>query len=54
VGLQLIGRAWDELRLCRIGRAYEAITATADWRRLAPTDLALASDPTTPAPSLPA
>jgi aspartyl-tRNA(Asn)/glutamyl-tRNA(Gln) amidotransferase subunit A len=54
VGLQLIGRAWDELRLCRIGRAYEAITATADWRRLAPTDLARASDPAIPAPSLPA
>jgi aspartyl-tRNA(Asn)/glutamyl-tRNA(Gln) amidotransferase subunit A len=54
VGLQLIGRAWDELSLCRIGRAYEAITATADWRRLAPRDLVRASDPTTPAPSLPA
>jgi aspartyl-tRNA(Asn)/glutamyl-tRNA(Gln) amidotransferase subunit A len=54
VGLQFIGQAWDELRLFGIARAYEAITATADWRRLEPRDLARASDPFTPAPSLPA
>jgi aspartyl-tRNA(Asn)/glutamyl-tRNA(Gln) amidotransferase subunit A len=53
VGLQLMGRAWDELRLFEIARAYEAITATADWRRSEPTDLARASDPTTPAPTIP-
>jgi aspartyl-tRNA(Asn)/glutamyl-tRNA(Gln) amidotransferase subunit A len=53
VGLQLLGKAWDELRLFSIARAYEAITATADWRRQEPTDLARASDPATPAPSLP-
>ncbi len=39
VGLQLIGRAWDEAGLLRIGRAYEAITAGADWRGMAPRDL---------------
>ncbi|MEO7117646.1 MAG: Asp-tRNA(Asn)/Glu-tRNA(Gln) amidotransferase subunit GatA, partial [Candidatus Limnocylindrales bacterium] len=39
VGLQFIGRAWDESRLLRLGRAYEAITADADWRSLEPTDL---------------
>ena len=39
VGLQFIGRAWDELRLFQLGRAYEAITADADWRRLEPRHL---------------
>jgi aspartyl-tRNA(Asn)/glutamyl-tRNA(Gln) amidotransferase subunit A len=53
VGLQLMGRAWDERRLFEIARAYEAVTASADWRRTEPTDLARASDPTTPAPTLP-
>jgi aspartyl-tRNA(Asn)/glutamyl-tRNA(Gln) amidotransferase subunit A len=52
VGLQLMGRAWEERRLFEIARAYEAITANQDWRRLEPTDLARASDPTTPAPAL--
>ena len=51
VGLQLIGRAWDELRLTTIARGYEAVTATADWRALEPSDLGRASDPSTPAPS---
>jgi aspartyl-tRNA(Asn)/glutamyl-tRNA(Gln) amidotransferase subunit A len=51
VGLQLIGRAWDEARLLRIGRGYEAITATAAWRGLEPTDLRLLDDPATPAPA---
>src|SRR4029079_9781250 len=40
VGLQFIGRAWDETRLFQLGRAYEAITADAAWRDLEPTDLA--------------
>jgi aspartyl-tRNA(Asn)/glutamyl-tRNA(Gln) amidotransferase subunit A len=54
VGLQLIGRAWDELRLLSIARGYEAITSSAPWRALEPSDLGRASDPTTPAPVLPA
>jgi Asp-tRNA(Asn)/Glu-tRNA(Gln) amidotransferase A subunit family amidase len=49
VGLQLIGRPWDEDRLFRLGRAYEAITADAEWRALEPTDLAKLTDPATPA-----
>jgi aspartyl-tRNA(Asn)/glutamyl-tRNA(Gln) amidotransferase subunit A len=36
VGLQFIGRAWDESRLFQLGRAYEAITAGADWRQVEP------------------
>ena len=40
VGLQFIGRAWDELRLFQLGRAYEAITADAQWRKLEPHDMA--------------
>ena len=43
VGLQLIGKAWDEAGLLRLGRAYEAITASAAWRRQEPTDLAARS-----------
>ncbi len=39
VGLQFIGKAWDEGRLFRLGRAYEAITTDADWRRLEPSDV---------------
>ena len=39
VGLQLIGRAWDESRILRLGRAYEAVTAAAAWREVEPTDL---------------
>jgi len=50
VGLQLIGAPWSELELFRLARGYEAITATAPWRRVEPTDLALADDPATPAP----
>ncbi len=51
VGLQLIGRPWDELRLFQLGRAYEAITADADWRSLEPRDMALLTDPATPSPA---
>jgi aspartyl-tRNA(Asn)/glutamyl-tRNA(Gln) amidotransferase subunit A len=40
VGLQFIGRAWEELRLLRLGRAYEAITAGAEWRKVEPRDMA--------------
>ncbi len=53
VGLQIIGPAWNEARLLGLGRAYEAITATADWRGSEPTDLGLAAHPDTPAPELP-
>jgi hypothetical protein len=53
VGLQLIGRAWEELPLASLARAFEAVTAGADWRALEPRDLARASDPATPAPTLP-
>ncbi len=49
VGLQLIGRPWDEDRLFRLGRAYEAITRDAGWRRIEPHDMAKLSDPATPA-----
>jgi aspartyl-tRNA(Asn)/glutamyl-tRNA(Gln) amidotransferase subunit A len=48
VGLQFIGRAWDESRLFKLGRAYEAITADADWRKLEPRDMAKLRDPATP------
>jgi aspartyl-tRNA(Asn)/glutamyl-tRNA(Gln) amidotransferase subunit A len=51
VGLQLIGRAWDELGLFRLARAYEAITADADWRRLEPAALRALDDPSTPTPA---
>ena len=36
-----------------IGRGYEAITASAEWRDQEPTDLVRATDPGTAAPSLP-
>jgi len=48
VGLQLIGPAWSELELFRLGRGYEAITAGADWRRTEPRDLGRLADPATP------
>jgi aspartyl-tRNA(Asn)/glutamyl-tRNA(Gln) amidotransferase subunit A len=49
VGLQLIGPAWSELELLRLGRGYEALTSGADWRSMEPAHLALADDPATPA-----
>ncbi|HVQ22723.1 MAG TPA: Asp-tRNA(Asn)/Glu-tRNA(Gln) amidotransferase subunit GatA, partial [Candidatus Saccharimonadia bacterium] len=51
VGLQFIGRAWDEGGLFRLGRAYEAITASQGWRHLEPHDLTALEDPGTPTPS---
>jgi len=58
VGLQLIGQAWDEARLLQLGRAYEAITATAEWRAQEPTDWIRQRRPrryrTTDAPHVPA
>jgi aspartyl-tRNA(Asn)/glutamyl-tRNA(Gln) amidotransferase subunit A len=51
VGLQFIGGPWTEPRLLRLGRGYEAITAAADWRRVEPSDLALADDPAQPTPA---
>ncbi len=48
VGLQLIGRPWNEGRLFELGRAYEAITAAADWRSVEPHDLAALANSGTP------
>ncbi|HEX5239371.1 MAG TPA: Asp-tRNA(Asn)/Glu-tRNA(Gln) amidotransferase subunit GatA [Candidatus Limnocylindrales bacterium] len=39
VGLQLIGPAWSEAPLLRLGRGYEAITADAAWRAIEPAGL---------------
>jgi aspartyl-tRNA(Asn)/glutamyl-tRNA(Gln) amidotransferase subunit A len=50
VGLQFIGRAWDEAGLFRLGRSYEAITANDGWRHVEPHDLAALEDPATPTP----
>ena len=50
VGLQLIGPPWSELELFRLARAYEGITADADWRSVEPPGLAAANDPTGPSP----
>jgi aspartyl-tRNA(Asn)/glutamyl-tRNA(Gln) amidotransferase subunit A len=51
VGLQLIGAPWTELELFRLARGYEAITAAVEWRAIEPTELALADDPATLAPT---
>ena len=51
VGLQFIGPPWSELALLRFGRAYEAITADAEWRRQEPAQLALADDAAGPTPA---
>ena len=51
VGLQFLGPPWSELELLRFGRAYEAITASAEWRALEPSQLALADDPAGPTPT---
>jgi len=51
VGLQLIGAPWSEAGLLAFARGYEAITATAEWRRAEPAELTLAADPATPSPS---
>jgi aspartyl-tRNA(Asn)/glutamyl-tRNA(Gln) amidotransferase subunit A len=51
VGLQLIGPAWSEVTLLRAARAFEALTATAAWRNVEPTDLAAADDPDAPTPA---
>jgi aspartyl-tRNA(Asn)/glutamyl-tRNA(Gln) amidotransferase subunit A len=49
VGLQFIGKAWDESTLFELGRAYEAITRDDAWRKVEPNDLHKLEDPSTPA-----
>jgi len=51
VGLQLIGAAWSEASLMRAARAYEGITAYADWRRVRPHALARLEDASLAAPA---
>jgi aspartyl-tRNA(Asn)/glutamyl-tRNA(Gln) amidotransferase subunit A len=51
VGLQLIGPAWSELELFRLARAYEALTAGADWRDREPAQLVLTTDAGQPTPA---
>ena len=51
VGLQFIGPPWSELEILRFGRAYEAITADAEWRTLEPAQLELANDQSGPTPA---
>jgi aspartyl-tRNA(Asn)/glutamyl-tRNA(Gln) amidotransferase subunit A len=50
VGLQFIGAPWSEPGLLALSRAYEAITAGADWRRVEPAELSLADDPAAATP----
>jgi aspartyl-tRNA(Asn)/glutamyl-tRNA(Gln) amidotransferase subunit A len=51
VGLQLIGPAWSELELFRLSRAFEALTAGADWRAMEPAQIELTTDPAQPSPA---
>jgi aspartyl-tRNA(Asn)/glutamyl-tRNA(Gln) amidotransferase subunit A len=51
VGLQLVGGPWREVELLRLGRAYEAITATAAWRAMEPAALRSAAQPGVPSPA---
>ena len=44
VGLQFIGAPWSEAELFGLARAYEGLTADAEWRGLEPADLARAAD----------
>src|SRR5204863_56268 len=48
VGLQFIGKPWDERTLFELGRAFEAITRDDGWRGIEPRDLALLEDASTP------
>ncbi len=51
VGLQLIGAPWSEAALLRAARAYEGVTAGADWRTAQPRDLAALINPSVPTPA---
>ena len=50
VGLQLIGAPWSEASLFRAARAYEGVTAGAEWRSVQPRDLAALMDPSIQTP----
>jgi aspartyl-tRNA(Asn)/glutamyl-tRNA(Gln) amidotransferase subunit A len=51
VGLQLIGPPWSEAGLLRAARAYEGVTAGADWRAVRPRDLDALRNPSVPTPA---
>ena len=51
VGLQLIGAPWSEAELLELARGYEAITSSASWRSLEPSELGRAADPGAPTPA---
>ncbi len=51
VGLQFIGAPWSEAALFRAARAYEGVTAGAEWRSMRPHDLAALEDPAVPTPA---
>ena len=40
IGIQLLGPDFSEAKLLQIGRAFEMVTGTADWRRRSPSVLA--------------
>ena len=51
VGLQLIGPAWSETELLHAARAYEGVTAGAEWRAVRPRDLDALRNPAIPTPA---
>ena len=51
VGLQIIGAPWSELDLFRAARAYEGVTAGAEWRAARPPALPALEDPATLPPA---
>jgi aspartyl-tRNA(Asn)/glutamyl-tRNA(Gln) amidotransferase subunit A len=51
VGLQVIGAPWSEATLLQVARAYEGVTADAEWRALEPRDMGELEDATTSPPA---